>query len=86
MWRGYIKPYTPSSPHKYLNLFTCIYFQKIQNLRYNNVYTYLLVHSCSYMLLIRYNLNLLGIDFKHIPAVDGKTLNQDYIDQHNIQV
>ena len=50
------------------------------------------LHLCLYlyiyafMLLIRYNLHLLGIDFKHIPAVDGKTLNQDYIEQHNIQV
>ena len=48
------------------------------------LYLYLYIHA--FMLLIRYNLNLLGIDFKHIPAVDGKTLNQDYIDQHNIQV
>ena len=39
-----------------------------------------------FMPLPRYNLNLLGIDFKHVPAVDGKTLNQDYIEKHNIQV
>ena len=37
-------------------------------------------------LISRYNLNLLGIDFKHIPAVDGKTLNQEYIDKNKIQV
>ena len=37
-------------------------------------------------LLIRYNLNLLGIDFKHTAAVDGRALNQDYIDKHQIKV
>ena len=37
-------------------------------------------------LLTRYNLNLLGIDFKHAAAVDGRALNQDYIDKHQIKV
>lgn len=34
----------------------------------------------------RYNLDLLGIKYKHVAAVDGRTLNQDYIDLHGIKV
>lgn len=35
---------------------------------------------------MKYNLDLLGIKYKHVAAVDGRTLNQDYIDLHGIKM
>ena len=35
---------------------------------------------------MKYNFDMLGIDFHHVSAVDGRTLDQEYIDQHNIKM
>ena len=35
---------------------------------------------------MKYNMNLLGIDFKHVSAVDGKQLNPNYISENKIEV
>ena len=35
---------------------------------------------------MKYNMNLLGIDFKHVSAVDGKQLNPQYISDNMIEV
>jgi len=35
---------------------------------------------------MKYNMNLLGIDFKHVSAVDGKQLNPNYISENKIEM
>ena len=35
---------------------------------------------------MKYNLDLLGLDFKHVPAVDGKTMTSHYVDSKGIKV
>ena len=38
------------------------------------------------MTFLRYNFDLLGIDYLHFPAVDGRKLDEKYLQSYNIKV